>query len=161
LAANREVVALQAALEAEHHAVYGYGIGGAQLADRERDDARAALAAHEARRDALAALVTGRGATPVVADPAYRSRRPVTDRTTALRLLVRLEDASTVGYVRVLGATSEVGVRRSAVGWLVDTSVRAQRWRARLSAAATMPPLPGLTAPTAAPSPGTPATPSA
>jgi hypothetical protein len=104
-------------------------------------------------------MVTERGTDPVVSEPAYRARRPVTDRTTALRLLIRLEDASTAGYARVLGVTGTVEVRRSAVGWLVDSSVRAQRWRARVSAAASMPPLPGLTAPAAEASPGATATP--
>ena len=46
-----ELKALQAALRAEHAAVYGYGVVGGRIGDERRADARTAYDAHRARRD--------------------------------------------------------------------------------------------------------------
>uniref|UniRef100_UPI00110FF4E4 DUF4439 domain-containing protein n=1 Tax=Streptomyces chryseus TaxID=68186 RepID=UPI00110FF4E4 len=42
----RPVEAVQAALAAEHAAVYGYGVVGGRVADERRDEAREAYDAH-------------------------------------------------------------------------------------------------------------------
>ncbi|MGV9237981.1 DUF4439 domain-containing protein, partial [Streptomyces nigra] len=48
--ADKETVtALQAALAAEHAAVYGYGVVGGRIGEDRRSDARAAYDAHRAR----------------------------------------------------------------------------------------------------------------
>ncbi|HET6359230.1 DUF4439 domain-containing protein, partial [Streptomyces sp.] len=46
--------AIQAALAAEHAAVYGYGVVGGRIGEAREAEVRAAYAAHRARRDALA-----------------------------------------------------------------------------------------------------------
>ncbi|MGV9632289.1 DUF4439 domain-containing protein, partial [Streptomyces sp. NPDC003487] len=59
---DRQVIeALQAALAAEHAAVYGYGVVGGRIGETRRAEARAAYAAHRARRDALAGEVRDGG----------------------------------------------------------------------------------------------------
>ncbi|MGW7362968.1 DUF4439 domain-containing protein, partial [Streptomyces sp. NPDC054841] len=45
--------AAQAALAAEHAALYGYGVVGGRAGESRRAEAMAAHAAHRARRDAL------------------------------------------------------------------------------------------------------------
>ncbi|MGC3005519.1 DUF4439 domain-containing protein, partial [Streptomyces sp. G35A] len=52
-AKDRHLRALQAALAAEHAAVYGYGVVGGRIGKDRRAEARAAYDAHRARRDAL------------------------------------------------------------------------------------------------------------
>ncbi len=66
------VGALQAALAAEHAAVYGYGVAGAHLSGARQKAAAQDWQIHEASRDALAAMITARGAQPVAAAAAYR-----------------------------------------------------------------------------------------
>lgn len=56
--------AVQAALAAEHAAVYGYGVVGARIGDDREDEATAAYDAHRARRDALGRTVRDLGGTP-------------------------------------------------------------------------------------------------
>jgi hypothetical protein len=145
--------ALQRALGAEHAAVYGYGLVGARLAAAELDAATAAYAAHQTRRDAVAQLIRDRNAQPVAAPPAYRPRQPLTNRSAALRLAVRLEDDCAAAYTGILGMTDTASLRRSAVGWLTDAVVRDQTWRTALGrrTLAMTPPLPGLTLPRSTP----------
>ena len=66
-----DVAALQAALAAEHAAVYGYGIVGATVTGDTETLARADWLAHQEARDTLEAMLVKLGATPVAASPAY------------------------------------------------------------------------------------------
>ncbi|MEY7981461.1 DUF4439 domain-containing protein, partial [Streptomyces pilosus] len=66
-AEDGELRALQAALAAEHAAVYGYGVGGGRVGKERRTEARAAYDAHRARRDALVRAVRDTGGAPVAA----------------------------------------------------------------------------------------------
>jgi hypothetical protein len=149
------VGALQSVLSAEHAAVYGYGIVGAQLSGAEESLATAAFAGHENRRDAVHRMILDRGATPVAALSAYQPRAPVTNRASALQLAIALEEDCAAAIVAVLSLTDDPTVRRSVAGWLTDAAVRDQLWRARLSQTAlvTMPALPGLKPPPVEPSP--------
>jgi hypothetical protein len=128
------VEALQAALSVEQQVVYGYGALGAHLTGPLESFAVSCLAAHLAHRDALVALVTATGATPVAASPAYQLPFRVTSRASARRLAVRLEQAS-AGASWDLVASSDAGSspRRSGVGWLTDAAVRLERWGAELA----------------------------
>ena len=99
MAEQKPLAAVQAALAAEHAAVYGYGVVGARVSAAREAEARAAYDAHRARRDALRRTVTDLGGTPVAA--VYAD-------------LVR-------------AATSDL--RRDAAGWLREAAVRAVRWR--------------------------------
>ena len=66
-----ELQALQAALAAEHAAVYGYGVAGAMLSGADQALAMADWKAHQEARDTLQAMITKLGATPVAASAAY------------------------------------------------------------------------------------------
>ncbi|MBZ9641095.1 DUF4439 domain-containing protein, partial [Streptomyces sp. PSKA30] len=82
-AEDGELRALQAALAAEHAAVYGYGVVGGRIDEGRRTEARAAYDAHRARRDALVLEVRNLGGEPVAAAGGYALPFPVTDSTTA------------------------------------------------------------------------------
>ncbi|MET7704422.1 DUF4439 domain-containing protein, partial [Streptomyces sp. NPDC005485] len=85
-AEEAELRALQAALGAEHAAVYGYGVVGGKVQEGRRDEARAAYAAHRARRDALVRAVRDLGGKPVAASAGYALPFPVPDSAAAVRL---------------------------------------------------------------------------
>ena len=122
-----EVSRLTAVLEAEHAAVYGYGVLGARLDEASRRAALAAFDVHRARRDALAAQLRARGADPQPSLPAYDVA--VADRTEALALAVRLEEGMALRWRDLVGGTDDVELRRLGISGLQETAVRAATWR--------------------------------
>ncbi|RYJ21537.1 hypothetical protein CU044_6335 [Streptomyces sp. L-9-10] len=120
--------AAQAALAAEHAAVYGYGVVGGRVGGARRSEATSAHAAHRARRDALARTVRDLGGTPAAAAPAYALPFPVPDSAAAVRLAAHLEDR-VAGVYSDLVRASEGPLRREAAGALREAAVRAVRWR--------------------------------
>ncbi|CAL9433009.1 hypothetical protein SUDANB105_02077 [Streptomyces sp. enrichment culture] len=127
-AAQRELGALQAALAAEHAAVYGYGVVGGRIRQERRVEARAAYDAHRARRDALVREVRDLGGTPVAAAAGYALPFPVTDSDTATRLAAELEER-VAGVYSDLVRAAEGGRRGTAATALREAAVRAVRWR--------------------------------
>ncbi|MFE1321826.1 ferritin-like domain-containing protein [Kitasatospora phosalacinea] len=130
--------ALQAALAAEHAAVYGYGVVGAFLpAGPRREDARTTYAAHQARRDAWQRLLAAGGASPTAAAAGYRLPFPVKDAATATQLAAHLETQLTAAYADLAAAPA---YRDQAAAALRECALRAAHWGADLPA------LPGLAA---------------
>ncbi|GCB45627.1 ferritin-like domain-containing protein [Streptomyces sp. NL15-2K] len=125
---DQELRALQAALAAEHAAVYGYGVVGGRIREGRRTEAKAAYDAHRARRDALAREVRDLGGTPVAAAAAYALPFPVPDSAAAVRLAAELEDRVAGVYSDLVRAAG--GERRRTAAWaLREAAVRAVRWR--------------------------------
>jgi hypothetical protein len=122
------LTALQAALAAEHAAVYGYGVVGGRIDEDRRTEARAAYEAHRARRDALARQVRDLGAKPVAASAGYALPFPVADSAAAVRLAAELEDRLAGVYSDLVRA-AEGELRGTAAEALRETAVRAVRWR--------------------------------
>ncbi|MFC9945202.1 ferritin-like domain-containing protein [Streptomyces pratensis] len=120
--------AAQAALAAEHAAVYGYGALGGRLDGGRRSDATAAHDAHRARRDALTRTVRDLGGTPVAAHAAYALPFAVRDPATAMRLAAVLEDRIAGVYSDLVRAAGGP-LRQDAAGALREAAVRAVRWR--------------------------------
>ncbi|MFJ9683853.1 ferritin-like domain-containing protein [Streptomyces sp. NPDC101194] len=120
--------AAQAALAAEHAAVYGYGVVGGRVADGRRAEAAAAYHAHRARRDALQRTVRGLGGEPVAAQAAYALPFAVPDPAAAVRLAALLEDRVADVYSDLVRA-AEGPLRREAADALREAAVRAVRWR--------------------------------
>ncbi|WP_326768174.1 ferritin-like domain-containing protein [Streptomyces sp. NBC_01591] len=120
--------AAQAALAAEHAAVYGYGVVGGRVAEGRRSEATAAYHAHRARRDALVRTVRGLGGEPVAAQAAYALPFAVPDPAAAVRLAAVLEDR-VAGVYSDLVRAAEGPLRREAADALREAAVRAVRWR--------------------------------
>ncbi|MFI9625804.1 ferritin-like domain-containing protein [Streptomyces sp. NPDC052042] len=120
--------AAQAALAAEHAAVYGYGVVGGRIAAGRRAEATAAYDAHRARRDALVRTVRDLGAEPVAARAAYALPFAVPDAAAAVRLAALLEDRVADVYSDLVRA-AEGPLRRQAADALRESAVRAVRWR--------------------------------
>ncbi|WP_086561170.1 ferritin-like domain-containing protein [Streptomyces africanus] len=151
-AKDGELRAVQAALAAEHAAVYGYGVVGGRISDGRRAEARSAYDAHRARRDALVREVKDLGGRPVAAAAGYALPFPVPDAAAAVRLAAELEDRVAGVYSDLVRAAS--GARRAlAAEALREAAVRAVRWRGESVAfpglaerAGTAPPLAAPTA---------------
>lgn len=119
---------LIAALQAEHAAIYGYGTAGAKLDAGTIGLARTAEAAHRTRRDALVVRLAGAGVTPPAAAPAYAMPFPVTDKASALKLLVQIEERTAAQWRLALPPTNGE-VRKLALDALIDCAVRATALR--------------------------------
>ncbi|MGI5480321.1 ferritin-like domain-containing protein [Streptomyces lavendofoliae] len=120
--------AAQAALAAEHAAVYGYGVVGGRIGDDRAAEATAAHAAHRARRDALTRAVRDLGGRPAASAAAYALPFPVPDAAAAVRLASELEDR-VAGVYSDLVRAAEGPLRREAASALREAAVRAVRWR--------------------------------
>ncbi|HZG02409.1 MAG TPA: ferritin-like domain-containing protein [Streptomyces sp.] len=142
------LAAAQAALAAEHAAVYGYGVVGGRIAEDRRAEARQAYDAHRARRDALRRTVRRLGGVPEPAAAAYSLPFAVPDAAAAVRLAAELEERVAAVYADLVRA-GEGELRREAAGALREAAVRAARWRG------TGVPFPGLAERAASASPET------
>ncbi|WP_055556840.1 ferritin-like domain-containing protein [Streptomyces sp. NBRC 110028] len=120
--------ATQAALAAEHAAVYGYGVVGGRIGDDRLAEAREGYAAHRSRRDDLVRTVRGMGGTPQSAAPAYALPFAVPDSAAAVRLAAELENRVAAVYADLV-RTSDGALRRQAAGALREAAVRSVRWR--------------------------------
>jgi hypothetical protein len=132
-AAPTEISVLQAALAAEHAAVYGYGVVGALLAGTGQAGAGQAAArsdwtAHQVARDTLEAMLTRLGATPVAASPAYGLPFAVTGAASAKRLAAALEDGVTRAYLGVV-AVDDPALRAFGATAMQVSANRAVAWR--------------------------------
>jgi hypothetical protein len=124
---NAVIGSAQAALAAEHAAVYGYGVVGGRVAARRQAEARQAYEAHRARRDVMIRTVLDLGAVPVAAAAGYALPFPVPGPGAALRLAAFLEERVAGAYGDLV--RSSIGdVRRDAAGALREAAVRAVRW---------------------------------
>jgi hypothetical protein len=153
------LVAWQAALAAEHQAVYAYALIGPRVTAADAGLVRRCAAAHAALRDATLAALLAAGAAPDPPRPDYPALYPVPDAAAARRVAVRVEDACAVAW-RVLYAAacapaaagssssaptpSRRALRTAAQQGLTASAVRATRWRVRSGAATATTPFPGI-----------------
>ena len=136
-----EVALLLAVVEAEHAAVYGYGVLGARLDIATRRIAVTAYDAHRGRRDAVIAALAARGTSAPSPLAAYDVS--VSGRPAALALAVRLEEGLAVRWRDLVGGTDARGLRQLAVSGLQETAVRAAQWRRLAGVTPVTVPLPG------------------
>jgi Domain of unknown function (DUF4439) len=120
--------ALQAALAAEHAAVYGYGVVGAMLSGTGQAAALNDWKLHQDARDTLQAMIVKLGATPVAAGAAYRLPFAVQDARSARRLAATLEDGVTQAYLGLVAVTDPT-LRTFAALAMQPPANRAAAWR--------------------------------
>ena len=120
---------LAAALAAEEAAIYAYGVLGVKLTGAgDRTEARAAEAVHRARRDVLVSRLSALRASTAPAPAGYTLPFEVTDRESALKLAIQVEDGVAQAWRAVLPVTTDAD-RATGLNALVDAAVRATRWR--------------------------------
>jgi hypothetical protein len=113
---------LRGLLEAEHAAIYAYGVLGARLPASTRLLAQHAFDAHRSARDRLMPLAPG-----VVLSAAYDVRTPTVP--SALALAIQIEDDFAVRWHDLVAVTTDPLLRRLGVQGLQDAAVRACQWR--------------------------------
>lgn len=128
-------------LEAEHAAVWAYGLLGARLDGRQLDRAREAAEVHRRSRDALLLVVRARGVVPPVPALAYDVRAE--DDTEARALALRVEEDLAGRWLDLVSASAEPALRRVAVEGLQGCAARAARWRSYAGTRPTTVPFPG------------------
>ena len=124
--------ALQMTLEAEHAAVYVYGVLGARTSRSAEPqlfaDVSDAYATHRSRRDQLMSMVRDAGGTPRAAEPAYDLPEPLQTPAQVTRAALEIERASATTYAWLV-ANSVGPDRRWAVNALTNTAVRELTFR--------------------------------
>jgi hypothetical protein len=120
--------ALQAALTAEHAAVYGYGVAGANLNGSARAAATTDWLAHQELRDTLETMLRTRGSQPAAAAAAYQLPIPVRTAHQAAALAALLEDRITAAYLGLV-ALSSPSLREFGATQVRAAALRAAAWR--------------------------------
>ncbi|GII86417.1 hypothetical protein Ssi03_44070 [Sphaerisporangium siamense] len=143
MTAPQGLAALNKALDAEHAAVYAYGVAGARLSGGQRSSARDGFNAHRARRDQLRGLITARGGTPSESGAVYALPFPVNAAADAVRLAAFIEERVTAAYLE-LAAVEDAALRRLAALAMQECAVRGYGWNPLIAD------LPGWPAPAAA-----------
>lgn len=137
------VNAAQAALGAEHAALWVYGLVSAFLPDSFNAPVAEGTTAHRGRRDATERLLADAGTTPRPAEPAYVPPQPVTDQKSALAVLVVAESDTAVAWRAVLERTDDATLRKAALEALTIAAVAATRWRRAAGQTPAAPAFPG------------------
>jgi hypothetical protein len=142
--------AWQAALAAEHQAVFGYGVLGPHLTGADQQLAVSSSDAHESLRDRTEATLAAARLTPDGPQADYPVLYPVPARTSALALAVRLEDDCASAwrflYLRAASTSGQRAsqLRASAQTALTASAVRAARWRSIVTPSHATTPFPGI-----------------
>jgi hypothetical protein len=135
--------AVQAALGAEHAAVWSTGLASAYLGAADQGTLSGSALAHRERRDSLVALCEAGGVAPAPAAAAYATPKPVTDAASAAALLVVAEDDTAVAWRAVLERTDDAGLRRSGVEAVVSATTVGVTWRQLSGTQPLVPTFPG------------------
>jgi hypothetical protein len=122
------VAALQAALAAEHAAIFGYGVAGAHLSGSSQAVAEQDWTRHSEARDTVIAMISGLGMTPVAALAFYRLPFAVHDAASAMALAAYLEDGVTRAYLGLV-AVSDPRLRTFGALTMQVCAQRAAFWR--------------------------------
>jgi hypothetical protein len=139
------ITALQAALAAEHAALWSYTLIVAFVPADQAAVARTDIEQHRTLRGQIEQTLTDVGARPVSAEPAYATPVPVTDALSAGRLAVTAEADVLAAWRSVLEHTTQVPLRAAAFKALAEGTARAERWRLATGTSPVIPPLPGIT----------------
>ena len=145
-AAGDTVAALQAALGAEHAALWAYGLVAAND-PKAATTVAAAVTSHQSARDAAANLIVEAGATPVGPDAAYTTPAPVTAAAAALALALTIESDCAAAWRAVAGNTDDATLRGTALSALTDCAMRMVTWRKAAGDTPVTVPFPGAPTP--------------
>jgi len=127
-----ELEALQITLEAEHAAVYVYGLLGSRTSQASEPELyaalRAAYEAHLERRDSLTGEIAAMDAVPDTAAAAYTAPMGLDTSDARYRSALELERACARTYAALVGSTT--GERRgAAIDLLNDAAARELSFR--------------------------------
>ncbi|MBA3339763.1 MAG: ferritin-like domain-containing protein [Geodermatophilaceae bacterium] len=141
---DAEVEGLQAALRAEHSAIWGYGVVGASVSLEMRAGVRDIDAAHRSARDELADLVRARGADPDPGEASYELPFPVADLAGGLHLAAVLEAGVAQGYAFAVSRADTQPAKAFALAGLTDAALGQTYWQQLSGTMPASPEFPGL-----------------
>lgn len=144
------LAAVQAALQAEHRAVYGYGALGPKLAGVDTALAFRLEREHRNQRDRTSVQLGAWSAVPSPSATSYATPA-LTTVASARRFARRLEDGAAAAWRYVIVEATAThpddvtrAVRDAALGALTASSVRAMRWAELIDAAHPTVAFPGI-----------------
>jgi uncharacterized protein DUF4439 len=137
------VDAMQKALSAEHAAVWVYELVSAFLPPAFNNALTQGATTHRAQRDSTERALTASSVTPQPPEAAYLPPQPVTDQASSMALLVTVESDAAIAWRSVLENTDDTDLRKTALGVLSGSAVRATRWRKAAGTNPAAPALPG------------------
>ena len=121
--------ALGEAVDAEHGAVYTYGVLTAFTTGERRTAVATYIAEHRARRDELNEALIGAGAPARSTAPGYILPVDVTNSATAARAALDAEQDTAQAYRSLAERADTPQIRRLAVDGLTESALRAAFWR--------------------------------
>jgi len=139
-----EIEGVQAALRAEHSAIWGYGVVGAAVDAQSRQSVRDVDAAHRAGRDELADLIRSVGGDPDPAEASYELPFPVADAAGGLRLAAFLEAGVANGYAYAISQADSARGKEFCLDALVYAALRQTSWQQLAGVTPVTPEFPGL-----------------
>jgi hypothetical protein len=137
------VEAVQAALGAEHAALWVYGLVSAFLPAAYDKGLREGVSVHRDRRDVTARQLSAAGVEPRPAEAAYLPPEPVDGEKAAIALVATAETDTTIAWRAVLDRCDDADLRASALEALTESSIRATRWRGAAGVKPVVPSFPG------------------
>lgn len=138
------IAALNAAMAAEHVALWAYGLVTAFDPDAATD-VTAFVGNHQALRNVVADLLVRAGAVPVSPEPAYDLPFEVTDPHSAQTLALTIESDCAGAWHGIIGATTDSDIRAEALSALTGCSIRMVTWRRYRGDTSLTEPFPGTT----------------
>ncbi len=139
-----EIDGLQAALRAEHSAIWGYGVVGAALSPEQRPGVQEIDSAHRDARDDLSELIELRGAEPEPSEASYELPFPVADPAAAAALAALLEAGVAKGYGYAISRAESQRAKGFAITSLIDAALRQTSWQQLSGTNPPSPEFPGL-----------------
>ncbi|MFW0790292.1 ferritin-like domain-containing protein [Gordonia sp. CPCC 205333] len=121
--------ALGAAVDAEHAAVYTYGVLTAFTTGDRRTAVATYIAEHRARRDELNEALVAAGGQARSTAPGYVLPVQVTNSATAARAALDAEQDTAQAYRSLAERADTAPVRRLAVDGLTECALRGAFWR--------------------------------
>jgi hypothetical protein len=126
---SEAVAPLQKALDAEHAAVWVYGLVSAFLPSNYAAGVADGAHEHQDRRDACVRMLDAADATPDGPEPAYITPKAVTDATSAKSVVATAESDAATAWAGVLDGTDDKALRAVALTALLGSARRGTRWR--------------------------------
>lgn len=121
--------ALASVVEAEHSAVFTYGVLTAFTTGATRSAVAKYIAEHRARRDECNRALVTAGGTARETAAGYVLPNQVTDAASAARAALTAETDTAATYRSLAERADTVELRRLAVDGLTDCALRAADWR--------------------------------
>lgn len=136
---------VQAALTAEHAAIWVYGLISAFVSNMYNSQMSQYITANRAARDATQRLLRDAGETPAAAEPAYQTPAAVTDSKSALAAIIAAEADVASTWCAVIDHTDDAALRGYALSYYTAAAVRATKWRMQAGVIPSAPAMPGFT----------------